>query len=92
MNHNKQNAEGKGKADWMIMIVPPVIVASLSILFFFLPDQSNHVLSRIRFFLGDTFGIYYVKILNGNSTPEVNIRASISATNIKTAPTKLLII
>lgn len=62
MNHNKQNAEGKGKADWMIMIVPPVIVASLSILFFFLPDQSNHVLSRIRFFLGDTFGIYYIII------------------------------
>ena len=31
-------------------------------LFFFLPQQSNAVLSQIRFVLGDSFGIYYLII------------------------------
>lgn len=62
MNHHKQNSKVKGRVDWMIMIVPPVVVASLSILFFFMPIQSNDVLSRIRFFFGDTLGIYYIII------------------------------
>ena len=31
-------------------------------LFFFVPEQSNAVLSQIRFFFGDTFGTYYLII------------------------------
>ena len=38
------------------------IVIALCILFFFLPEQSNVVLGKIRFFFGDTFGTYYLII------------------------------
>ena len=51
-----------GKIDWMITLVPLVIVVGLGILFFLLPDQSNHVISQIRFVLGDTLGTYYLVI------------------------------
>ena len=50
------------KIDWMITLVPLAIVVGLSILFFFMPEQSNAVLSQVRFFFGDTFGTYYLII------------------------------
>lgn len=53
--------EGK-KIDWMITLFPLALVVGLSILFFFLPEQSNAVLSQIRFVLGDIFGVYYLII------------------------------
>ena len=46
----------RGTIDWMITLVPLAIVIGLCILFFFAPEQSNAVLSQIRFFFGDTFG------------------------------------
>ena len=52
----------QGQIDWMITLVPLGIVVGLSVLFFFLPEQSNVVLSRIRYFFGDTFGTYYLII------------------------------
>lgn len=60
MNTN-QSAE-RSKIDWMITLVPLAIVVALCIVFFFAPEQSNVVLSRIRFFFGDTFGTYYLVI------------------------------
>ncbi len=60
MNTN-QSAE-RSKIDWMITLVPLAIVVVLCIVFFFAPEQSNAVLSRIRFFFGDTFGTYYLVI------------------------------
>lgn len=60
MNTNR-SAE-RGKIDWMITLVPLAIVVALCIVFFFAPEQSNAVLSRIRFFFGDTFGTYYLVI------------------------------
>lgn len=59
---NNRNLKEKGKIDWMITLVPLGIVVALSILFFFMPEQSNVVLSQIRFFFGDTFGTYYLVI------------------------------
>lgn len=56
MNQNKK------KVDWMITLVPLAIIVALSVVFFFLPDQSNVVLSQIRFFFGDTFGTVYLVI------------------------------
>lgn len=50
------------KIDWIITLVPLFFIVGLSILFFFLPQQSNAVLSQIRFVLGDSFGIYYLII------------------------------
>lgn len=55
-------SKNKGKIDWMITLVPLMLVVGLSILFFLMPEQSNAVLSRIRFFFGDTFGTYYLII------------------------------
>lgn len=60
MNTN-QSVE-RSKIDWMITLVPLAIVVALCIVFFFAPEQSNAVLSRIRFFFGDTFGTYYLVI------------------------------
>lgn len=59
MNYNTIK---KGKIDWIITIVPLFLISGLSILFFILPDESNTVLSYIRFFLGDKLGIYYLII------------------------------
>lgn len=50
------------KIDWMITLVPLAIVIGLAILFFFMPEQSNKILSQVRFFFGDTFGTYYLVI------------------------------
>ena len=58
MNTKKEH----GKIDWMITLVPLAIVIALCVLFFFEPEQSNAVLSQIRFFFGDTFGTYYLVI------------------------------
>lgn len=60
MNTN-QSVE-RSKIDWMITLVPLAIVVVLCIVFFFAPEQSNAVLSRIRFFFGDMFGTYYLVI------------------------------
>lgn len=52
----------RGKIDWTITLVPLGIIIVLCVLFFFMPEQSNTVLSQIRFFFGDTFGSYYLVI------------------------------
>ena len=46
----------------MITLIPLGIIIALCIVFFFLPEQSNAVLSQVRFLLGDTFGTYYLMI------------------------------
>lgn len=66
----------KGKIDWMITLLPLGIVIALCALFFFLPEQSNVVLSQIRFFFGDTFGIYYLIIGLGIFILSIFIAAS----------------
>ena len=50
----------KNKIDWMITIIPVIIIAVLSILFFCMPEKSNDVLGKIRYFFGDTFGTFYL--------------------------------
>ena len=40
----------KGQIDWMITLLPPGMIAVLSILFFLLPEQSNTILAKVRFF------------------------------------------
>ncbi len=51
-----------GRIDWIITLLPLGIIVVLCVLFFCMPQQSNEVLSRIRFVLGDTFGSYYLII------------------------------
>lgn len=50
----------KGRIDWMITLVPFFIIMAIAVLLFVFPDHSNDVIARIRFFFGDTLGIYYV--------------------------------
>ena len=54
------NSETDKKIDWIITLVPLMAIVILSILFFFMPDQSNSVLGEIRFFFGDTLGSFYL--------------------------------
>ena len=54
--------DSKKQIDWTITLVPLGIVVALSVLFFFMPEQSNAILSQIRFFFGNTFGTYYLVI------------------------------
>ena len=51
-----------GKIDWLITLVPLTVIIALCILFFIFPERSNNVLGQIRFFFGDTLGIYYLMI------------------------------
>lgn len=55
----KQNTK---QIDWMITIVPLTLIVIMSILFFLYPNQSNTIISQVRFLLGDTFGVYYLLI------------------------------
>lgn len=52
----------KKKVDWLITLLPLELCVVLCILFFFKPEQSNQVLSQIRYVFGDTFGTYYLVI------------------------------
>ncbi len=52
----------KGQIDWLITLFPLSCIIILSIFFFFMPEQSNVVLGKIRYLLGDTFGVYYLLI------------------------------
>jgi len=48
-----------GRIDWITTFVPFFGVASLGMLFMFIPDKSKTVLEAIRHFIGDDCGIYY---------------------------------
>lgn len=54
--------EKERQIDWLITLLPLLIVVALGVLFFIAPADSNRILSSIRFFLGDTFGAYYLII------------------------------
>lgn len=59
---NKLEAQDleRDRIDWMITLLPLIIVLTMSILFFLFPERSNAVISSIRYVLGDTFGSYYL--------------------------------
>lgn len=52
----------KGKIDWLITLTPFLLIVGLAVMLFIFPEQSNHVISRIRFFFGDTVGLYYLGV------------------------------
>ena len=49
-----------GKIDWMITIVPFLLISLVAALLFAFPDKSNDVIGQVRFFFGDTLGSYYL--------------------------------
>lgn len=50
----------KKRIDWMITIIPLLMIGLLSLLFLLFPDQSNHILGQVRYFFGDTLGAFYI--------------------------------
>ncbi|MBO5283363.1 MAG: BCCT family transporter [Lachnospiraceae bacterium] len=50
------------KIDWFITLLPLGIIVALCVLFCLMPEQSGAVLDQIRFWTGDTFGVYYLAI------------------------------
>ncbi len=59
---NKMTADTGKRVDWLITLLPLAIIVALCVVFMAAPEQSNLVLSKIRFFFGDTFGTYYLVI------------------------------
>ncbi|WP_295916217.1 BCCT family transporter [uncultured Anaerovibrio sp.] len=51
-----------GKIDWVITLVPFTIISVVAVLLFIFPEKSNGVIEQVRFFLGDTLGVYYLII------------------------------
>ena len=49
----------KREIDWVSMLVPLAIVLTVFELFMIFPEGSKLVLSVVRGFLGDDFGLYY---------------------------------
>ena len=52
----------KSRIDWIITLVPFVIIMALAVLLFIFPEGANEVISKVRFFFGDTLGVYYLII------------------------------
>ena len=50
------------RIDWMITLVPFVTIMVVAGFLFAFPEQANNVISQIRFFFGDTVGLYYLVI------------------------------
>lgn len=61
MNNNLRKADHK-QIDWMITLVPFALILGLAVLLFIFPEQSNEVIGQVRFFFGDTMGLYYLVI------------------------------
>ncbi len=60
MINNKKSE--KTKIDWIITLVPLLLIVGLGVIFFIAPDKSNEIISQIRYLLGDTMGVYYLII------------------------------
>ena len=52
----------KKKIDWLISIIPLILIIVMCLFFVLEPNMSNEILSKIRFILGDTFGSGYLII------------------------------
>lgn len=54
--------ENRSNIDWMITIIPFAVIVMLGICFFAAPEFTNEIINKVRFFFGDTFGLYYLVI------------------------------
>lgn len=62
MNKQVLKTADKSRIDWWITLVPFILIVGLAIYLFIFPDQANVVISKVRFFFGDTLGSYYIII------------------------------
>lgn len=61
MSNNLKKPDHK-QIDWMITLVPFALIMGLAVFLFIFPEQSNAVIGQVRFFFGDTMGLYYLVI------------------------------
>ena len=59
---NDSNYADKSRIDWMITLVPFILIVGLAFYLFIFPEQANDVIGQVRFFFGDTLGSYYLII------------------------------
>ena len=50
------------RIDWLLTLIPFLSIMALAVYMFIFPEGSNNVISKVRFFFGDTFGSYYILI------------------------------
>ncbi len=62
MSEKKLRTADKKRIDWMITLVPFILIMALAAYLFLFPDRANGVISQVRFFFGDTLGSYYIII------------------------------
>ena len=48
------------RVDWMVTLVPFFSVMALAVYLFVFPDQANDAIMKVRFFFGDTCGVFYL--------------------------------
>ena len=72
----KKSPSETKRIDWMITLVPLLLIVGLCVVFMLLPQQAGAVLSQVRFFFGDTFGVYYLIIGLGVLILSIYIAAS----------------
>ena len=58
----KNTKSEKSRIDWMVTLVPFILIMSLALYLFVFPEKANQVISQVRFFFGDTVGLYYLVI------------------------------
>lgn len=58
----KSKTADSKKIDWMITLVPFILIMALAVYLFIFPESANSVISRVRFFFGDTVGLFYLVI------------------------------
>lgn len=50
----------KARIDWLITLVPFFLIIGLALTLLMFPEKANEVISDVRFFFGDTAGLYYL--------------------------------
>ena len=56
---NVNKTEG-GKVDWLVTLIPFILIISLAGYLAVFPQQGKEMIDRIRYFFGDTMGCYYL--------------------------------
>ncbi len=59
---SENKAADRSRIDWLITLVPFILIMGVAALLFIFPEDSNEVISKVRFFFGDTMGSYYIVI------------------------------
>lgn len=50
----------KRQIDWMVTLVPFFLIMILALFLLLFPQEANSIISKVRFFFGDTLGVYYL--------------------------------